>query len=310
MTTPVLEITQPNIWRAILQVAATFIIAELSFRFIETPIRKNGFINYFKGFKDKNYFIWKNKPVGKWLSIAGVVAVLAIFTLGMSNVLSVNTNAEKQQTSVKTTTSTPDEKKDDKKDKEDKATKEKEDSKETDANKANGQNQTQVPDNKNKTAATPKTMITQTVAIGDSVMLDIEPYLKEAVPNITIDGLVGRQLRDAITTATGYKKFNSENSSVILELGTNGPFTEEQLNDLLDQFDKATIYLVNTRVPRGWQSDVNKSIANASSRPNVTVVDWYSRSSGQSQYFAPDGVHLTKSGAQAYVAMLTSVMNK
>ncbi|EJE1827173.1 acetyltransferase, partial [Listeria monocytogenes] len=252
----------------------------------------------------------KNKPVGKWLSIAGVVAVLAIFTLGMSNVLSVNTNAEKQQTSVKTTTSTPDEKKDDKKDKEDKATKEKEDSKETDANKANGQNQTQVPDNKNKTAATPKTMITQTVAIGDSVMLDIEPYLKEAVPNITIDGLVGRQLRDAITTATGYKKFNSENSSVILELGTNGPFTEEQLNDLLDQFDKATIYLVNTRVPRGWQSDVNKSIANASSRPNVTVVDWYSRSSGQSQYFAPDGVHLTKSGAQAYVAMLTSVMNK
>ncbi|MDN7306509.1 peptidoglycan O-acetyltransferase OatA [Listeria monocytogenes] len=310
LTTPVLEITQPNIWRAILQVAATFIIAELSFRFIETPIRKNGFINYFKGFKDKNYFIWKNKPVGKWLSIAGVVAVLAIFTFGMSNVLSVNTNAEKQQTSVKTTTSTPDEKKDDKKDKEDKATKEKEDSKETDANKANGQNQTQVPDNKNKTAATPKTMITQTVAIGDSVMLDIEPYLKEAVPNITIDGLVGRQLRDAITTATGYKKFNSENSSVILELGTNGPFTEEQLNDLLDQFDKATIYLVNTRVPRGWQSDVNKSIANASSRPNVTVVDWYSRSSGQSQYFAPDGVHLTKSGAQAYVAMLTSVMNK
>lgn len=43
------------------------------------------------------------------------------------------------------------------------------------------------------------------MAIGDSVMLDIEPYLKEAVPNITIDGLVGRQLRDAITTATGYK---------------------------------------------------------------------------------------------------------
>ncbi|NHW22591.1 acetyltransferase, partial [Escherichia coli] len=79
--------------------------------------------NYFKGFKDKNYFIWKNKPVGKWLSIAGVVTVLAIFTLGMSNVLSVNTNAEKQQTSVKTTTSTPDEKKDDKK--EDKSTNDK-----------------------------------------------------------------------------------------------------------------------------------------------------------------------------------------
>ncbi|MBF2514683.1 acyltransferase family protein [Listeria marthii] len=311
LTTPVVELTQPNIWRAILQVAATFIIAELSFRFIETPIRKNGFISYFKGFKDKNYFVWKSKPVGKWLSLAGLVAVLAVFALGMSNVVSVNTNAEKQQTSVKTTTSTTDTKKDTEKETEDKAAKEKEASKETDTGteKASGQDETQEPDNKDKSVA-PTPTITQTVAIGDSVMLDIEPYLKEAVPNVTIDGLVGRQLRDAITTATGYKKFNTESSSVILELGTNGPFTADQLDSLLEQFDKATIYLVNTRVPRGWQSDVNKSIANAASRPNVTVVDWYSRSSGQTQYFAPDGVHLTKTGAQAYVAMLTSVMNK
>lgn len=116
----------------------------------------------------------------------------------MSNVLSVNTNAEKQQTSVKTTTSTPDEKKDDKK-----KIKLLRIKKQTQIKLAN--KETQKPDNKNKSAATPKTIITQTVAIGDSVMLDIEPYLKEAVPNITIDGLVGRQLRDAITTATGYK---------------------------------------------------------------------------------------------------------
>ncbi|MBC1543774.1 acetyltransferase [Listeria sp. FSL L7-0233] len=310
LTTPVVELTQPNIWRAILQVAATFIIAELSFRFIETPIRKNGFISYFKGFKDKNYFVWKNKPVGKWLSLAGLVAVLAVFALGMSNVVSVNTNAEKQQTSVKTTTSTTDDtKKDTEKETEDKAAKEKEASKDTDTEKASGQDETQEPDNKDKSVA-PTPTITQTVAIGDSVMLDIEPYLKEAVPNVTIDGLVGRQLRDAITTATGYKKFNTESSSVILELGTNGPFTADQLDSLLDQFDKATIYLVNTRVPRGWQADVNKSIANADSRPNVTVVDWYSQSSGQTQYFAPDGVHLTKTGAQAYVAMLMNVMKK
>ncbi|MBC1374335.1 acyltransferase family protein [Listeria farberi] len=311
LTTPVLEITQPNIWRAILQVAATVIIAELSFRFIETPIRKNGFINYFKGFKDKNYFVWKNKPIGKWLSLAGVVAVLAVFSLGMTNVLSVNTSAENQQTSVKTTSSNKDTKKENKKNTEakEKSPTDTKKKKETETKKATTPSNPAQSDKENK-AATPPPTITQTVAIGDSVMLDIEPYLKEAVPNVTIDGLVGRQLRDAINTATGYKEFNSKNSAVILELGTNGPFTEEQLNTLLDQFDKATIYLVNTRVPRGWQNEVNKSIANADSRPNVTVVDWYSRSSGQSQYFAPDGVHLTKTGAQAYVAMLTSVMKK
>ncbi|MBF2483164.1 acyltransferase family protein [Listeria welshimeri] len=285
LTTPVLEIGQPSIWRSILQVAATFIIAELSFRYIETPIRKNGFINYFKSFKDKNYFIWKNKPVGKWLGIAGLAAVLITFSIGMTNILPVDTSAEKQPTSIKTTTDKP------------KTTK-------TPTEKKPAQS-----DNKNKPAAQPPN-IKQTLAIGDSVMLDIEPYLREAVPHVTIDGLVGRQLKDAINTSSNYRKFNSSTSAVILELGTNGPFTDEQLNELLDQFNKAHIYLVNTRVPRGWQEEVNNSIASADSRSNVTVVDWYSLSSGQSQYFASDGVHLTKTGAKAYVSMLTKAMNK
>lgn len=285
LTTPVLEIGQPSIWRSILQVAATFIIAELSFRYIETPIRKNGFINYFKSFKDKNYFIWKNKPVGKWLGIAGIAAVLITFSIGMTNILPVDTSAEKQPTSIKTTTDKP------------KTTK-------TPTEKKPAQS-----DNKNKPAVQPPN-IKQTLAIGDSVMLDIEPYLREAVPHVTIDGLVGRQLKDAINTSSNYRKFNSSTSAVILELGTNGPFTDEQLNELLDQFNKAHIYLVNTRVPRGWQEEVNNSIASADSRSNVTVVDWYSLSSGQSQYFASDGVHLTKTGAKAYVSMLTNAMNK
>ncbi|MBC2334709.1 acetyltransferase [Listeria welshimeri] len=285
LTTPVLEIGQPSIWRSILQVAATFIIAELSFRYIETPIRKNGFINYFKSFKDKNYFIWKNKPVGKWLGIAGLAAVLITFSIGMTNILPVDTSAEKQPTSIKTTTDKP------------KTTK-------TPTEKKPAQS-----DNKNKPAAQSPN-IKQTLAIGDSVMLDIEPYLREAVPHVTIDGLVGRQLKDAINTSSNYRKFNSSTSAVILELGTNGPFTDEQLNELLDQFNKAHIYLVNTRVPRGWQEEVNNTIASADSRSNVTVVDWYSLSSGQSQYFASDGVHLTKTGAKAYVSMLTNAMNK
>ena len=38
----------------------------------------------------------------------------------------------------------------------------------------------------------------------------------------------------------------------------------------------------------------------ASEYPNVTLVDWYVASAGKKDYFAPDGVHLTKVGAEAY----------
>ncbi|MBK3914615.1 acyltransferase family protein [Listeria ivanovii] len=301
LTTPVFEVGQPNIWRAILQVAATFIIAELSFRFIETPIRKNGFINYFKGFKDKNYFVWKNKPVGKWLGITGLATVLVLFSLAMTNILPVNTNAEKQTTSVKTDSS----------DSEKSPPKKKTDDKDAKKKTETAKPPEKAPPGKSKPIASNGTIsYTQTLALGDSIMIDIEPYLKEAVPNITIDGLVGRQLRDAITTATGYKKYNASGSAVILELGTNGPFTESQLDTLLDQFDKASIYLVNTKVPRGWEAEVNKSIANAADRSNVTVVDWYSQAVNNPQYFGKDGVHLTKSGSKAYVTLLTNTMKK
>ncbi|WP_458575447.1 SGNH/GDSL hydrolase family protein, partial [Staphylococcus epidermidis] len=54
------------------------------------------------------------------------------------------------------------------------------------------------------------------------------------------------------------------------------------------------------RVPRDWQDNVNKQLANAAKKhKNVTLVDWYQRSAGHSEYFAPDGVHLENSGVKA-----------
>ena len=41
-------------------------------------------------------------------------------------------------------------------------------------------------------------------------------------------------------------------SKVVVELGTNGAFTKDQLNELLDSFGKADIYLVSIRVPRDY----------------------------------------------------------
>ena len=45
---------------------------------------------------------------------------------------------------------------------------------------------------------------------------------------------------------------------------------------------------------------MNKQLANAAKKhKNVTLVDWYQRSAGHSEYFAPDGVHLENSGVKA-----------
>ncbi len=55
-----------------------------------------------------------------------------------------------------------------------------------------------------------------------------------------------------------YSQYKKSSDQVVLELGTNGDFTVKQLDDLLNQFGKAKIYLVNTRVPRIYEANVNR----------------------------------------------------
>ncbi|MDG0821590.1 MAG: hypothetical protein L0L52_03090 [Staphylococcus equorum] len=37
----------------------------------------------------------------------------------------------------------------------------------------------------------------------------------------------------------------------------------------------------------------------AEKHDNVTLIDWYKRFEGHSEYFAPNGIHLEKSGIEA-----------
>ena len=137
--------------------------------------------------------------------------------------------------------------------------------------------------------------------IGDSVMVDIGETFKTHVPNATIDGKVGRNLYEAIPlTDEKYKSYNYKSKQVILELGTNGDFSEAQLDELIGKYGKANVYLINTRVPRSYEGHVNQVMSDAAKKHhNVTLIDWYQRSKGHSEYFAPDGIHLEPSGVKA-----------
>ncbi|HCD1516255.1 TPA: acyltransferase, partial [Staphylococcus aureus] len=148
--------------------------------------------------------------------------------------------------------------------------------------------------------------------IGDSVMVDIGESFKSSVPKSRIDGKVGRQLYQTLPLVkANYSQYKKSSDQVVLELGTNGDFTVKQLDDLLNQFGKAKIYLVNTRVPRIYEANVNRLLADAAKRKsNVTLIDWYKRSQGHSEYFAPDGVHLEYKGVLALKDEILKALKK
>ncbi len=152
--------------------------------------------------------------------------------------------------------------------------------------------------------------------IGDSLIINVEPVLQERLPGIVIDAKIGRQMHQAPDVISGLQNEGKLGKMVIIELGTNGSFTEKQLMKTLDSLaGTEKIVLVNTRVPRPWESVVNETLIKVTEcYSNTKMIDWYSASSGHDDYFYPDGVHLNKTGAEAYgeimIEALTSSENE
>lgn len=244
-----------------LDIILMVIIAECSYKFIETPIRK-------KGLKAFTLSPFKyQKFIRTFVLILLLIPSFLLFSGNFDKY--AENHEEKKETSF---TSSKSQKEDFQKEKE-----------------------PQEQDDK-MDLNTIKPLL-----LGDSVMVDIGNVFQNKVPNAVIDGKVGRQLIDANQLIdTKYSHYSHTNQDVILELGTNGEFTEDQLNQLIKNLEDANIYLVTVRVPREYEENVNNLIYKAGKKyKNVHVVDWYKESEGHPEYFAYDGIHLEHDGAKA-----------
>lgn len=152
----------------------------------------------------------------------------------------------------------------------------------------------------------------QITAVGDSVMVDIEPYLKKVYPTSVVDGKVGRQMWQASSVFHQLQAKHDIHHDVVIELGTNGPFPKQELISLLKFLGpNRQIFVANTRVPRSWQDHVNQILSQVvESYPNVTLINWYDFSAGKESYFSPDGVHLTPGGAKQYASLIQQAIRR
>jgi hypothetical protein len=144
-----------------------------------------------------------------------------------------------------------------------------------------------------------------TVAIGDSIMIDIATLLGEEVPRVTINAEVGRQSWTGLDVARSYGQFNRPGGNYILGIGTNGAIDVEDLLAFCEDHADARIFLITPRVNRSWEStSVNAIAAVARRHDNVRVVDFHTAAAGHEEYFAGDGVHLTSAGTRAMVDLI------
>ena len=282
LTTPVSEIGNPNIIFVILRVILTFVLATASYVFVETPIRKLGFKNYinviFKKLKKRPR---KSRKV--YAGVVGLVSILFLMGIFGKSVPFISTAFVKEMETNKETQFVNNGN-----------NKDNNQEKSSDSNKDNKEDK----NNSDK-------KYSSVLVMGDSLTVDIGEKFQELYPGAVIDGKIGRQLYVAVEEAKSYSKYNNENSAIIFQLGTNGPFTESQIEELVKQFDKADIYFVNIKVPRAWEKTVNAALKETQEKhSNVKIIDWYSVANSTKDLFEPDRVHLNQTGIAEMVTLI------
>ncbi len=145
-------------------------------------------------------------------------------------------------------------------------------------------------------------------AIGDSVMLGAATELERSIASVQVDAAEGRQVSQAIPILQALRSAGQLGQVVVIHLGNNGTFSARQFDTLMGILGNATrIVVVNDKVPRAWQEVNNRVLTGEAKRyPNVVLVDWNALSAEHPEYFWNDGIHLRPEGAQAYAELIAS----
>jgi hypothetical protein len=153
----------------------------------------------------------------------------------------------------------------------------------------------------------------QVTAVGDSVMLDYQDPLETSVPGINVDAAVSRQWSDGESILQTLKTDGQLGGDVIVGLGTNGPITDTDFDDMMTILSGASrVVFVNVHVDRPWQDPNNAVLASGATRyPNAVVADWATLAAQNPGWFGADGTHLAIDGpgADALAKLVASTLS-
>ncbi|UQS86482.1 acetyltransferase [Nicoliella spurrieriana] len=301
----VMSIGQAPFLNALIEIAIILIISEISYRYVELPIRRFDFkrlkINIIEFFKLKSRFGFKR------LLLIPVILMMIVCGYGSvhGNASSDDTNALKQDITNNQKEVQRNNHKLLKKKIRKNIAKPTKPSKMTTADRKIAKKYNL---NANQLLAAKQYPVT---VVGDSVMADASTDLQLVFPNAYISAQVGRQIWQTPAVIDQLKNDNLLAPNVLLNLGTNSPMNPGQLNQVINAIGpNHQIYWVNVHVPtRYWEEQVNRVIAGAGKKyPNFHVIDWYATSKNKNNWFWNDHVHPNPTGNVHYVSLIAKTI--
>lgn len=276
-------------WITLIEIVLSVVLAELSYRFIETPIR-HGIIGEYLNILRSRPKSRQEKKRQVQVARRSLKVMAGTFVLTVSLILCMvfvpKENAldtlQKRETKAKETGKMTEE--------------------QLAKQKANGSES----DDTICTADLTDDEILEglnLLLIGDSIAVDVTDDFYEMFPNSVSDTKIGRITslgKQVLDSYIDEKKWEGE--GVIFASLSNSPINSE-LEAIREKIGKdMPLFLTTVRIPHDtFEEESNSKIKKfVEENDHTYLIDWYAASEGHDEYFDADDTHLLSAGAKAY----------
>lgn len=276
-------------WITLIEIVLSVVLAELSYRFIETPIR-HGIIGEYlnilrsrpKSRQEKKRQIQVARRSLKVMAGTFVLTVSLILCMVFVPKKNALDTLQKRETKAKETGKMTEE--------------------QLAKQKANG---SESEDTICTTDLTDDEILEglNLLLIGDSIAVDVTDDFYEMFPNSVSDTKIGRITslgKQVLDSYIDEKKWEGE--GVIFASLSNSPINGE-LEAIREKIGKdMPLFLTTVRIPHDtFEEESNSKIKKfVEENDHTYLIDWYAASEGHDEYFDADDTHLLSAGAKAY----------
>ncbi|WP_167131066.1 acyltransferase family protein [Paramicrobacterium chengjingii] len=253
----------PPVTASLVAIVIALAASELSFRFVETPVRT-------RGFRDCARALTRavRTSIPRAAVSIGIVAVALVLVGSTGAAMAVAPQSSSVEQLI-----------------------------------ANAQKSSQTKTAPPKTPAKSTVTGENITAVGDSVMLAAAPALEDSLPGIDIDASVSRSMYTAPGILEDLEQQGRLRSTVIIGLGTNGPVNESTLDEIVEIIGpERHLILVNAYAPRDWIEGVNAELDSfAAARRTSVIADWSDAIDPRAtELLAADRIHPGYEGGTVY----------
>ena len=281
--------TVENVAVDVLFVLISLVISELSYRFVEEPLRRDGILRSLAGLVSRVREGW----VGRAQAVAG--AALAVATVVALATAPTKTQLQQAIEDLES--------------QEQPAGQDADDAPPADGDSTDDQ----VPEEGGDTSSIPNYDASQmtdvpsgstVTAIGDSLISGTSSGFQSKLDGINFLAAPIRQWGDAVNVVSEGLEQGQIRQNVILDFGTNGGVADEQLvYQVIDALGpERRIVLYNIYSPSTFVDDANAVYAKiAEEYPNVHIADWESVARAHPEYLNADRTHPNMDGMYPFV---------